>query len=469
MRTRSQHSIATPSEKAGSAENLIPKGEILEHKLYRVGLKELTKYKTKDGKYNGIIRIIDSKMLQTCYSLIKSKPGNMTAGAESITLEGLNLRWFEKTAKDIQEGRFKFSPARQFLNPKPNKPGEIRPLNIASPSDLIVQKAIQVVIKAIYEPHLSKTSKGFIPGRSLINALNRNHKVNLCSFRLCLACLKQVSKGIYNPKGRSKGWAINEDITKCFDRIPHDTILTTIQKRITCVRTLTLIERGLKAGFIDPLLLCEPAALLLPLSLLPNAEKQREQRLTLLTFAPSKVEQLARIEAKGLAKGRNKEKGNLIYIQHQFRSSRKKNTHNSTQRKAVEAPIKLLTEKMIKNGFARRNHLAKVLAKGRTDMVHLTHYDIIRFFNSKISGLLTAYSFAGNIANLARVIWVLRQSCALTLARKFKLKTMSKAFKKFGYDLQDPATGVSLNTPDIYKATYDFNSKPHAYDGNPEK
>jgi len=144
-------------------------------------------------------------------------------------------------------------------------------------------------------------------------------------------------------------------------------------------------------------------------------------------------------------------------------------TRRSTLRMAVDAPIKLLVEKLINNGFARRNHLAKVIAKGKTDMIHLTHFDIIRFYNSKITGLLNAYRFAGNFSIMARVIWVLRQSCALTLARKFKLKTMAKAVATFGPYLEDSSTGVSLNIPESYKATYDYDSEPHAIFENPEK
>jgi hypothetical protein len=228
MRTRSQHSIAPQSEKGGSVKNSINKGEILENQLYRVVLSELNKYKAKDGRYNGIIRIIDSKMLQTCYSLIKSNPGNMTPGTEDITLDGINLKWFEKTAIDILEGRFKLSPARQILIPKPNKPGEFIPLLIASPREKIVKKALQVLMNAIFEPHFSKSSYGFRPGRSLVNALNKIHK-----------------------RGGPMTWAINGDITKCFDKIPHDIIISAVKERISCTRTLVLIERGLKAGYID--------------------------------------------------------------------------------------------------------------------------------------------------------------------------------------------------------------------------
>jgi type II intron maturase len=144
-------------------------------------------------------------------------------------------------------------------------------------------------------------------------------------------------------------------------------------------------------------------------------------------------------------------------------------TRRSTLRRDVDAPIKLLVEKLIQNGFARRNHKAVVLAKGKTDLVHLTHFDIIRYYNRKITGLLSAYRFAGNFALMARVIWILRQSCALALARKFKLKTMKKAFEKFGYDLIEPETGVNLNCHYSYSATYDYKAKPHAIFENPEQ
>lgn len=64
---------------------------------------------------------------------------------------------------------------------------------------------------------------------------------------------------------------------------------------------------------------------------------------------------------------------------------------------------------------------------------------------------------------------MLRQSCALTLARKFKLRTMKKAFDKFGFNLEDPETGVPLNIPKTFAATYDYKSNPHAIFENPEQ
>nr|AYE93387.1 hypothetical protein C0993_000007 [Termitomyces sp.] len=544
MRGRSLHSIAPRSEKAGSVKNSNHKGEILENKLYRVVLSELNKYKTTDGKYNGIIRIIDSKMLQTSYSLIKSNPGNLTPGTENTTLDGINSEWFDRTAVDVLEGRFKFSPARQILIPKPNKPGEFRSILIASPREKIVQKALQVLMNAIFDPHFSNSSFGFRPGRSLVNALNRIHK-----------------------RGGPMSWAINGDTTKCFDRIPHDIIISMVKERISCVRILTLIERSLKAGYLDekgqtiktkigtpqgsilsPLLSNivldkldkyiesldselnignkrklnpiytrlegrrkyykrkQPALAnkyLKQMRLISKLDMHNEEfrRAIYIRYADDFVILLAStrnyaislkekittflkvtcgLELNELKTTITKTRDGFMFLGAQIKKrdnssifnsfkgkARNKITRRSTLRLAVDAPIKLLVDKLIQNGFARRNHLATVLAKGRPDMIHLTHYDIIRFYNSKITGLLTAYRFAGNFSLMARVIWLLRQSCALTLARKFKLKTMKKTFEKFGFDLIDPETGVCLKIPDTFSATYDYSSKPQDIFANP--
>jgi len=127
--------------------------------------------------------------------------------------------------------------------------------------------------------------------------------------------------------------------------------------------------------------------------------------------------------------------------------NQKRITRRSTLRLGVDAPILFLINKLIKNGFARRNHENVIFAKGITSLIHLDHTSIIQFFNGKIRGLLSYYSFAGNYSSLNKICWIFRQSCALTLARKFKLKTMRKTFKKFGFDLKDIGTDIKLEIP----------------------
>jgi len=51
-------------------------------------------------------------------------------------------------------------------------------------------------------------------------------------------------------------------------------------------------------------------------------------------------------------------------------------------------------------------------------------------------GLINYYSFVNNYATFrARVLFILRYSCALTLCSKLRLGTISKTFRKFGVDL----------------------------------
>jgi len=64
---------------------------------------------------------------------------------------------------------------------------------------------------------------------------------------------------------------------------------------------------------------------------------------------------------------------------------------------------------------------------------------------------------------MVRVVWILRQSCVLTLAKKLKLKTMKKTFENFGLELVEPETDVKLNISDTFAATltFTYNTKEH--------
>jgi Type II intron maturase len=70
----------------------------------------------------------------------------------------------------------------------------------------------------------------------------------------------------------------------------------------------------------------------------------------------------------------------------------------------INMPTKLLIDKLITNGLARRNHLNHILAKPYTSLVNLDHATIIQFYNSKVHGLLNYYSFAGNRIEIQNLI-----------------------------------------------------------------
>ena len=178
------------------------------------------------GRYFKLMEIISDKdFLVKAYNEIRSNPGNMTRGPDNETLDKISETYFENLSQELLTGKFRFRPGRVVLIPKKN--GKFRPLTIVPPRDKIVQKAITIVLQAIWEPSFHESSHGFRPNRSTHSAL----------------------KPIYL-RGDNYNWVIQGDITKCFDNIPHDTIRKSVKSKIGDVAVQQLIDKWLKAGQI---------------------------------------------------------------------------------------------------------------------------------------------------------------------------------------------------------------------------
>ena len=171
--------------------------------------------------------ISNLKNLVTAYELIKSNPGNMTKGADEVTLDGINLKHFLKLQSELRAGKFEFTPARRIQIPKPGK-NETRPLTIASPREKIVQKAILLILEGIYESKFLETSRGFRPARGTHTAM------------------KQLESNF-----QSAQYIIEADFSKAFDSIQHDALMSILKEDIECEKTLRLIKSGLKAGYFE--------------------------------------------------------------------------------------------------------------------------------------------------------------------------------------------------------------------------
>lgn len=79
-------------------------------------------------------------------------------------------------------------------------------------------------------------------------------------------------------------------------------------------------------------------------------------------------------------------------------------TMRANVRAKVNVPINTLIEKLIKAGFARRNHKGELLAKPMTAMVNMDHATIIQFYNPKIHGIINYYSFARNRVSILNIV-----------------------------------------------------------------
>lgn len=125
-------------------------------------------------------------------------------------------------------------------------------------------------------------------------------------------------------------------------------------------------------------------------------------------------------------------------------------------RMRVLAPIRELLEKLAIYKFAVKTKLGITVPTARKDLVNLSHYEIITFYNNRIRGVLNFFSFAGNYSSLRKVIYILKFSCGLTLALKHKLRTLRRSFKMFGPLLTDPETGISIIVPKTMAVKHDY-------------
>ncbi|HEU5380603.1 MAG TPA: reverse transcriptase domain-containing protein [Ktedonobacteraceae bacterium] len=150
----------------------------------------------------------------------------MTEGVAKSTIDGFNTRKVEEIIALLKTENYSPQPVRKVNLPK--KDGAFRSVGVFSFQDKLVQEVIRLLLQAVYEPLFKDTSHGFRPGRSCHTALVQ---------------LKTTCKGT--------NWVIEGDIQGCFDNISHAGLLEILARKISDGRFLYLIEKFLKAGYME--------------------------------------------------------------------------------------------------------------------------------------------------------------------------------------------------------------------------
>jgi len=108
--------------------------------------------------------------LIAAYESIKSNKGALTPVLYENNPDAFSI---DEIITSLKDHTFKFKPIRRVYIP--NKNGKLRPIGIPSPKDKIVQKAMSMILEAIYDadtnPKFRSSSHGFRRGRSTHTAL----------------------------------------------------------------------------------------------------------------------------------------------------------------------------------------------------------------------------------------------------------------------------------------------------------
>lgn len=140
--------------------------------------------------------------------------------------EYLKVNW-SKIKKSLLEDAYQPMAVKKVKIPKP-KGGE-RILGIPTVLDRLIQQGIHQVLSPIYDPDFSDWSYGFRPNRSAQQAVQK-----------AKAHLRE-----------GKRWLVDMDLSKFFDEVNHQRLLSKLSKRIRDKRVIHLIERYLRAGMIE--------------------------------------------------------------------------------------------------------------------------------------------------------------------------------------------------------------------------
>jgi len=139
------------------------------------------------------------------------------------TISGTTLDKLEKVQKEVLNGKYKWKPSKRTTNNK-----DKRPIGIPSFSDKLVEAVLLTILEPIYEFSYDDRSFGFRGENSTHSALK--YAVT---------------------KAASAKWALEGDISKCFDRINHQRLLDIIRERIKDELVLKLIKGNLHSPIYD--------------------------------------------------------------------------------------------------------------------------------------------------------------------------------------------------------------------------
>jgi RNA-directed DNA polymerase len=172
---------------------------------------------------------IDLELLKEAYRLTR-KDG-------AVGVDGQRAKEYEENLEEnlrgllerFKAGTYKAPPVRRVYIPKGDGK-RTRPIGIPTFEDKVLQRAVTMVLEAVYEQDFLDVSYGFRPKRSAHQAI------------------QELWKGAMRKGG---GYVLELDIEKCFDTLDHRHLRGFLDKRVRDGAIRKAIDKWLKAGVLE--------------------------------------------------------------------------------------------------------------------------------------------------------------------------------------------------------------------------
>ncbi|MBK3516168.1 group II intron reverse transcriptase/maturase [Carboxylicivirga marina] len=168
-------------------------------------------------------------VLLTAYRHCKKKNG--APGVDKRTFEDIEqygvVKFLQELKEELRTRTYRPQAVKRVLIDKEN--GGKRPLGIPTIKDRVAQQACKIIMEPIFEADFNNSSYGFRPKRSAAGAVR--------------AIRQNLKKG--------KCTVYDADLSKYFDKIPHDKLEIVLKERIADSRLLKLIRQWLKVPIVE--------------------------------------------------------------------------------------------------------------------------------------------------------------------------------------------------------------------------
>lgn len=477
---RRNHSTTMISRKGSSLTRLTESELSGSYKSQHL-LKLISDLKNGLKATNLSVIMSDPNFLIACWVRIRSNKGSITPAFDG-TIDGIKESWFLETASKMRNGGYKFQVARRKYIPKPNS-NKLRPLTMPSPKDKIVQEGMRFLLDIIFEPLFKNSSYGWRPNQGCLTALNNirmkckgcswyiegeieqqfptmNHNILVSIIKTKIddqAFIDLLYK--YMKIGVIQGEILSPILANIymhpFDEWVENSLKPNFDKGDKRAKNTEYFKSYYKSG-----LKVKDKSIRSVLSIDPNFKRiyyfryaddffigvdgsKRdcvELRNKISDFLKTELNLVLNLDKTKITNAQRESAKFLGYRIHKtvmekmpIRRDKIGRLSRIVPRTILDGPIDEIIKRLIERKYATK-------AGNPTRNSRLINHqlpDIINHYRAVERGILNYYSLANNYGNLAaRVHFILKYSCVLTIASKMRLKTKKKVFKKYGKDLK---------------------------------